>query len=170
MLRVILEPLIGVAPLVGGVTFFFIRRPVSSDPSCHRPVVGSRSCNFCVPPEIRNQLDRCDQPLGQPRLQVSYPRKAPELCSFGPPVKSLRLASSSLSEEAIMDIIASLMVLPNRMCVPLIDQVKVDQMRFPLPRVRKTQEPSGIESSLLVFRNFEAFFKKLNLDSKCDDC
>lgn len=29
MLRVILEPLIGQAPLVGGVTFFFIRRPVS---------------------------------------------------------------------------------------------------------------------------------------------
>ncbi|TWW80507.1 Extended synaptotagmin-3 [Takifugu flavidus] len=60
--------------------------------------------------------------------------QAPELSSFGPLVKSLRLASSSLSEEAIMDIIASLMVLPNRMCVPLIDQVKVDQMRFPLPR------------------------------------
>ncbi len=31
MLRVILEPLIGDAPLVGGVTFFFIRRPVSAD-------------------------------------------------------------------------------------------------------------------------------------------
>lgn len=29
MLRVILEPLIGQAPLVGGVTMFFIRRPVS---------------------------------------------------------------------------------------------------------------------------------------------
>lgn len=29
MLRVILEPLIGQAPLVGGVTLFFIRRPVS---------------------------------------------------------------------------------------------------------------------------------------------
>ncbi|TNN79436.1 Extended synaptotagmin-3 [Liparis tanakae] len=43
-------------------------------------------------------------------------------------------AFSSLSEGTIMDIIASLMVLPNRMCVPLIDQVKVDQMRFPLPR------------------------------------
>lgn len=29
MMRVILEPLIGQAPLVGGVTFFFISRPVS---------------------------------------------------------------------------------------------------------------------------------------------
>lgn len=29
MMRVILEPLIGEAPLVGGVTLFFIRRPVS---------------------------------------------------------------------------------------------------------------------------------------------
>lgn len=31
MMRVILEPLIGDAPLVGGVTFFFIRRPVSAE-------------------------------------------------------------------------------------------------------------------------------------------
>lgn len=49
----------------------------------------------------------------------------------------LPFSSSSLSEGTIVDIIASLMVLPNRMCIPLIDQVKVDQMRFPLPRVRK---------------------------------
>lgn len=49
--------------------------------------------------------------------------------------------SSSLSEDTIMDIIASLMVLPNRMCIPLIDQVKVDQMRFPLPRVCKIYFP-----------------------------
>ncbi|XP_041806701.1 extended synaptotagmin-3 isoform X2 [Chelmon rostratus] len=86
MLRVILEPLIGEAPLVGGVTFFFIRRP-------------SLEINWTG---MTNLLD------------------SP--------------AFSSLSEETIMDIIASLMVLPNRMCVPLIDQVKVDQMRFPLPR------------------------------------
>uniref|UniRef100_A0A674B2Z0 Extended synaptotagmin-like protein 3 n=1 Tax=Salmo trutta TaxID=8032 RepID=A0A674B2Z0_SALTR len=80
MLRVILEPLIGNAPLVGGVTMFFIRRPI----------------------EVTSAL-------------------------------TLHL-HSHLSEPAIMDIIASLMVLPNRMCIPLIDQVKVDQMRFPLPR------------------------------------
>ncbi|XP_029700687.1 extended synaptotagmin-3 [Takifugu rubripes] len=86
MLRVILEPLIGVAPLVGGVTFFFIRRP---------------------------------------KLEINW-TGATNLLDTP--------AFSSLSEEAIMDIIASLMVLPNRMCVPLIDQVKVDQMRFPLPR------------------------------------
>ncbi|KAL7384995.1 hypothetical protein ABVT39_013185 [Epinephelus coioides] len=85
-MRVILEPLIGQLPLVGGVTFFFIRRP-------------TLSINWTG---MTNLLD------------------SP--------------AFSSLSEDAIMDIIASLMVLPNRMCVPLIDQVKVDQMRFPLPR------------------------------------
>ncbi|KAM9347141.1 extended synaptotagmin-3 [Symphorus nematophorus] len=86
MLRVILEPLIGDAPLVGGVTFFFIRRPT---------------------------------------LEINWTGMTNLLDSP---------AFSSLSEEAIMDIIASLMVLPNRMCVPLIDQVKVEQMRFPLPR------------------------------------
>uniref|UniRef100_G3NCK4 Extended synaptotagmin-3 n=1 Tax=Gasterosteus aculeatus aculeatus TaxID=481459 RepID=G3NCK4_GASAC len=77
-MRVILEPLIGQVPLVGGVTFFFIRRPVSDV------------------------------------LMILF--------------------SLECILNTIMDIIASLMVLPNRMCVPLIDQVKVDQMRFPLPR------------------------------------
>ncbi|XP_041858479.1 extended synaptotagmin-3 [Melanotaenia boesemani] len=86
MLRVILEPLIGQSPLVGGVTFFFIRRPT---------------------------------------LQINWTGMTNLLDSPG---------FSSLSENAIMDIIASFMVLPNRMCIPLIDQVKVDQMRFPLPR------------------------------------
>ncbi|XP_028292545.1 extended synaptotagmin-3 [Gouania willdenowi] len=86
MIRVILEPLIGQAPLVGGVTFFFIRRPT---------------------------------------LQINWTGMTNLLDSPG---------FSSLSEDTIMDIIASLMVLPNRMCIPLIDQVKVDQMRFPLPR------------------------------------
>ncbi|CAB1419171.1 unnamed protein product [Pleuronectes platessa] len=86
MLRVILEPLIGEAPLVGGVTFFFIRRPT---------------------------------------LQINWTGMTNLLDSP---------AFSSLSEETIVDIIASLMVLPNRMCIPLVDQVKVDQMRFPLPR------------------------------------
>ncbi|XP_054471183.1 extended synaptotagmin-3 [Anoplopoma fimbria] len=86
MLRVILEPLIGQAPLVGGVTIFFMRRPT---------------------------------------LQINWTGMTNLLDSP---------AFSSLSEEAIMDVIASLMVLPNRMCVPLIDQVKVDLLRFPLPR------------------------------------
>ncbi|XP_073329093.1 extended synaptotagmin-3 isoform X2 [Pagrus major] len=86
MMRVILEPLIGDAPLVGGVTFFFIRRPT---------------------------------------LEINWTGMTNLLDSP---------AFSSLSEGTIIDVIASLMVLPNRMCVPLIDQVKVDQMRFPLPR------------------------------------
>uniref|UniRef100_A0A8D2ZR14 Extended synaptotagmin-3 n=1 Tax=Scophthalmus maximus TaxID=52904 RepID=A0A8D2ZR14_SCOMX len=85
MLRVILEPLIGQVPLVGGVTFFFIRRPT---------------------------------------LQVNWTGMSNLLDS-----PAFRFGS-----ETILDIIASLMVLPNRMCIPLIDQVKVDQMRFPLPR------------------------------------
>ncbi|XP_026073997.1 extended synaptotagmin-3-like [Carassius auratus] len=85
-LRVILEPLIGQAPIVGGVTMFFIRRPA---------------------------------------LQVNWTGMTNVLDGPG---------LSHLSESAIVDIIASLMVLPNRMCFPLIDQIKVDQMKFPLPR------------------------------------
>ncbi|KAK2850419.1 hypothetical protein Q7C36_009202 [Tachysurus vachellii] len=86
VLRVILSPLIGQSPLVGGITMFFIRRP-----TLHLNWTG-----------MTNLLD------------------SPALKQF--------------SESAIMDTIASMMVLPNRLCFPLIDQVKVDEMRFPLPR------------------------------------
>lgn len=86
MLRVILDPLIGQAPLVGGVTMFFIRRP-----TLHINWTG-----------VTNLLD---SPAFRP-----------------------------FSETAILDVIASLMVLPNRLCFPLVDQVNMDQMRFPLPR------------------------------------
>uniref|UniRef100_A0A669BD78 Extended synaptotagmin-like protein 3 n=1 Tax=Oreochromis niloticus TaxID=8128 RepID=A0A669BD78_ORENI len=86
MMRVILEPLIGQTPLVGGVTFFFIRRPT---------------------------------------LKINWTGMTNLLSSP---------AFSSLSDETIMNIIASFIVLPNRMCIPLIDQVKMEQMRFPLPR------------------------------------
>uniref|UniRef100_A0A3Q3NIK6 Extended synaptotagmin-3 n=1 Tax=Labrus bergylta TaxID=56723 RepID=A0A3Q3NIK6_9LABR len=83
-MRVILEPLIGQAPLVGGVTFFFIRRPT---------------------------------------LEINWTGMTNLLDS-----PAFRLVGT------IMDTISSMMVLPNRMCIPLIEQVKVDQMRFPLPR------------------------------------
>ncbi|TRZ02742.1 hypothetical protein DNTS_005425 [Danionella cerebrum] len=86
MLRVILEPLIGQAPLVGGVTMFFIRRPA---------------------------------------LQINWTGMTNLLDGPG---------LSHVSENAIMDIISSLMVLPNRLCFPLVDQVKIEHMRFPLPR------------------------------------
>ncbi|XP_032368818.1 extended synaptotagmin-3 isoform X2 [Etheostoma spectabile] len=86
MLRVILQPLIGQAPLVGGVTYFFMRRPT---------------------------------------LNINWTGTTNLLDSP---------AFSSLSEQTILDTISSLMVLPNRMCVPLIDQIQTDQMRFPLPR------------------------------------
>lgn len=86
MLRVIIGPLIGQSPLVGGITMFFIRRP-------------TLNLNWTG---MTNLLD------------------SPALRQF--------------SASTILDIIASLMVLPNRMCFPLIDQVKVEDMRFPLPR------------------------------------
>lgn len=150
MMRVILEPLIGDAPLVGGVTFFFIRRPVSAGMHLdwHQswlPFHNSISVLLVYLLDSRDQLDWCDQPPGLPGLQVRA--RTIQTCSlqlslFKKINKKIKIhyfspfSFSSLSEQAIIDIIASLMVLPNRMCIPLIDQVKVDQMRFPLPRVR----------------------------------
>jgi len=47
MLRVILEPLIGQAPLVGGVTMFFIRRPVSMDIASNWHVQSKKKKKMC---------------------------------------------------------------------------------------------------------------------------
>lgn len=78
MLRVILEPLIGNIPLVGAVTMFFIRRPVSvflfnGFALCSNARPFTYSCLFvciiCV--ETGHQLDRTYQPLGYPWIEVS---------------------------------------------------------------------------------------------------
>lgn len=78
MLRVILEPLIGNIPLVGAVTMFFIRRPVSvflfnGFALCSNARTFTYSCLFvciiCV--ETGHQLDRTYQPLGYPWIEVS---------------------------------------------------------------------------------------------------
>lgn len=85
-MRVILEPLIGDAPLVGGITFFFIRRPVSAsihfNPHQLRSVIKNKiGFNIHVYSLIfffldpSNQLDWCNQPFGQPCLQVNPQKK-----------------------------------------------------------------------------------------------
>lgn len=42
---------------------------------------------------------------------------------------------SGFSDHMIQDIISSYMVLPNRITVPLIGEVKLEQLRFPMPKV-----------------------------------
>ncbi|XP_053823288.1 extended synaptotagmin-1 [Vidua chalybeata] len=87
MLRVILEPLLGEAPIVGALTMFFIRRP-------------TLDINWTG---MTNLLD------------------IPGL--------------SSMSDTLIMDSIASYLVLPNRLLVPLLpDLPEAARLRWPLPR------------------------------------
>lgn len=43
--------------------------------------------------------------------------------------------SSVMSDSMIMDAIASFLVLPNRLVVPLVQEVHLAQLRSPLPRV-----------------------------------
>lgn len=63
-LRVILEPLIGTLPLVGAVTMFFIRKPVSAA-AVHVSLPVRRARLLCALtilcfPEAGHQLDRTD--------------------------------------------------------------------------------------------------------------
>lgn len=123
------------------------------------------------PPDSWNQLDRHDEPFGLPGLQVSFHRKPPNsvitsTCCCCKALSSHHISSpsSSLSEGTIVDIIASLMVLPNRMCVPLVDQVKVDQMRFPLPRVCEI----SLTFNVLIFISSPAQSFSFNVRKYCE--
>ncbi|XP_036255647.1 extended synaptotagmin-1 [Molothrus ater] len=87
VLRIILEPLLGDAPIVGALSLFFIRRP-------------TLDINWTG---MTNLLD------------------IPGL--------------SSMSDSMIMDSIASYLVLPNRLLVPLLpDLPEAARLRWPLPR------------------------------------
>ncbi|XP_072775839.1 extended synaptotagmin-1 [Taeniopygia guttata] len=87
VLRIILEPLLGEAPIVGALSIFFIRRP-------------TLDINWTG---LTNLLD------------------IPGL--------------SSLSDSLIMESIASCLVLPNRLLLPLLpDLPGAAQLRWPLPR------------------------------------
>lgn len=58
MIRVILEPLIGEAPLVGGVTLFFIRRPVSAPMIFHDLTALVPNQRGCKPTKGPSRLHR----------------------------------------------------------------------------------------------------------------
>lgn len=45
-----------------------------------------------------------------------------------------------MSDSMIMDAIASFLVLPNRLVVPLVQGLHVAQLRSPLPRVKPEYE------------------------------
>lgn len=43
--------------------------------------------------------------------------------------------NSGLSDTIILDIISNYLVLPNRITVPLVSEVQIAQLRFPVPKV-----------------------------------
>lgn len=44
-------------------------------------------------------------------------------------------SNSGLSDTIILDIISNYLVLPNRITVPLVSEVQIAQLRFPIPKV-----------------------------------
>lgn len=54
----------------------------------------------------------------------------------------LSLCLSVMSDSMIMDAIASFLVLPNRLVVPLVQGLHVAQLRSPLPRVKPESAPT----------------------------
>uniref|UniRef100_A0A3Q3MVA6 Extended synaptotagmin-like protein 2b n=1 Tax=Labrus bergylta TaxID=56723 RepID=A0A3Q3MVA6_9LABR len=88
VLRVVMEPLLGDMPLVGALSIFFLKKPVSPD----------------------------DMTAAAQASTVS------SLTSFG------------FSDSLIQDIIYSYLVLPNRITIPLVGDVELANLRFPMPK------------------------------------
>uniref|UniRef100_A0A6Q2ZMV6 Extended synaptotagmin-like protein 2b n=1 Tax=Esox lucius TaxID=8010 RepID=A0A6Q2ZMV6_ESOLU len=84
VLRVVMEPLLGDMPLVGALSLFFLKKPVSSTPDVHLT---------CTSPVL-----------------------------------------TGFSDSLIQDIIYSYLVLPNRITIPLVGDVELAQLRFPMPK------------------------------------
>lgn len=71
-----------------------------------------------------------------PSVCVSLPCASPTL--------PLAFICSAMSDTMIMDAIASHLVLPNRLTIPLVADLQVAQLRSPLPRVT-VSVMSGLE-------------------------
>lgn len=81
-----------------------------------------------------------------PVQYTRYPDRHPFLKSISP-FLSLFVFLSVMSDSMIMDAIASFLVLPNRLTVPLVADLHVAQLRSPLPRVTHTQTLYTLEST-----------------------
>ncbi|KAI5087097.1 extended synaptotagmin-2 isoform X3, partial [Silurus meridionalis] len=46
----------------------------------------------------------------------------------------MRVKISGFSDSLIQDVISSYLVLPNRITVPLVGDVELEQLRFPMPK------------------------------------
>lgn len=54
------------------------------------------------------------------------------MCSF-----PLLFSSSGLCDNIIQDIIATYLVLPNSISIPLVGESQLSQLRFPIPKVAR---------------------------------
>uniref|UniRef100_A0A8C5BNX5 Extended synaptotagmin-like protein 2b n=1 Tax=Gadus morhua TaxID=8049 RepID=A0A8C5BNX5_GADMO len=86
VLRVLMDPLLGDMPLVGALSLFFLKKPVS-------------------------------HMITSPRLSFVLPANG-----------------NGFSESVIQDIIFSYLVLPNRITIPLVGDVELTQLRYPMPK------------------------------------
>lgn len=67
-------------------------------------------------------------------------------------MQPLQFICSAMSDTMIMDAIASYLVLPNRLTVPLVADLHVAQLRSPLPRVTHPLNTQRAEWSINHFR------------------
>lgn len=68
-----------------------------------------------------------------------------------------------MSDSMIMDAIASFLVLPNRLVVPLVPGLHVAQLRSPLPRVKPVYAPANRNYDVNLYLNKHQYFISLRV-------
>ncbi|EPY89239.1 extended synaptotagmin-2 [Camelus ferus] len=125
-MRVILEPLIGDMPLVGALSIFFLRKPLASYLALSSEDV-TTSVSSQVHTDPQGPALACRQSSGP------GPRGSGRSASAALGPDEL-WEDRGLSDTIILDVISNYLVLPNRITVPLVSEVQIAQLRFPIPK------------------------------------
>ncbi|RLW11222.1 hypothetical protein DV515_00001356 [Chloebia gouldiae] len=127
-MRVILEPLIGDMPLIGALSLFFLRKPLVW-PSDHYLLL---LFPVGISTTSRGDLESTEGD-GSVALEAIQGHRGSggELHPAG---RRGNIVHSGLSDTIILDIISNYLVLPNRITVPLVSEVQIAQLRFPIPK------------------------------------
>ncbi|KAI3374205.1 hypothetical protein L3Q82_006064 [Scortum barcoo] len=144
-MRVVMDPLLGDMPLIGALSVFFLKKPLSGKVwrSGDRSLLRQSTCN-----QIKTLLDinwtGLTNMLDIPGVN-SFPRQNAskkttnfrfdrETHTDAAPVSADRCTVCGLCNNIIQDIIYSFLVLPNRITIPLVGEAQLAKLRFPIPK------------------------------------
>ncbi|KAI4791583.1 hypothetical protein KUCAC02_033918 [Chaenocephalus aceratus] len=141
VLRVVMEPLLGDMPLIGALSVFFLKKP-----NCLARCIQYASTQW----KYSSALNSCtsSQPYFGRSLRPGLKLKLVDINWTGLSNILDIPGLKGFSDNLIQDIIYSYLVLPNRITIPLVGDVELAKLRFPMPKHQSIQYTWGPEDPL----------------------